>query len=292
MSNTVSFPSCFIWILRMVLNKKTLMEKNFIQNQPILSSLPFWTWIGLFALIILIVIGSLGWFSQVKQEERKGEPFLKVTNRQMSVFLWNFPAYMRVNAPKKSGYLTGFQADKENLDVSLADELVAAPPELLFLYHTWNRLLSPEFIKRAIDSSSFSEFLEQFPEWQPANWKEAPSSYVDLISLKKYENVADLEELSIEELPLIVRQAFVGAKNYFKEGPEINALKPSFLEVDDFIQTHPAYARNFWRNLHNVVNSQYLISLTDQSVSPSDSFPSEQLAPFLKIALYNNKKQK
>lgn len=66
---------------------------------------------------------------------------------------------MRVNSKTKSGYLPGFQyIDKLSIEPNMADLYAVAPPELLFLYHTWNRLLSPEFITRPIQLSEFKEF--------------------------------------------------------------------------------------------------------------------------------------
>jgi hypothetical protein len=277
----------------------SLTEGDFIQKTEPLgwSSLPIWLWITLGAMLISLVWGSMGWYQGVVQQEKKTEPFLDVTNRDFSVFLWQFPSFIRSNVSKKTGYLPGFQTTKETLNLNEADHLVSAPPDLLFLYHTWSRLVASDSAKRSIDPKEFSEFLEQVEEWQPKYWKKAPTDYVELINSRSYEQTKNLQMLSESQLPKIVRQAFQGWKNYYKEGEKINALAPTIAQVQTFVEANPHYQRNFWRNINEVAGQKiaginYLYLLTQTAFNPEEPFPANQLAPFLKVAMYNAEQMK
>lgn len=281
--------------------KNVLSEKDFIQEKRPLpgdsGSFPVLIWVALLAMVIALLWGSAGWFQGLLKQEVKSSPFLEVTNRQFSAFLWQYPIFMRANAKNKTGYLPGFQyVEKQTLYLDKTEEVVNAPPEILFVYHTWSRLISSEYIARPISPTEFVEFLNQVPEWSPNNWKEAPEGYVKLIVTKGYEDIKDLQTLPETTLPIIVRQSFIGWKNYFKEGPAINQLMPTFKQVEDFLEKHPHYARNYWRNItevlgYEVAGSKYLIGLLGV-VKPDESVPVEQLAPFLKVALYNAQQAK
>ncbi|CUI17344.1 conserved putative membrane protein [Candidatus Protochlamydia naegleriophila] len=271
-----------------------LSEKDFIQESPSLGSraFPLWLWIFLATALVAMVWGSMGWYQGVVQHEKKAEPFLDVTNRQFSVFLWQFPSFLRSNVSKKAGYLPGFQTAKETLELGEADAIVTAPPDLLFLYHTWHRLLVPEQVVRSIKPIEFIEFLNQVEEWQPKNWPTAPQDYVKLMESKQFEQMNDLQSLPESSLPVLVRQAFLGWKNYYREGAEINALNPSIAQVQAFLEAHPHYKRNYWRNIQEIagqqiLNDDYLYLLTQRAFNPEESFPANQLAPFLKVALFN-----
>lgn len=268
-----------------------LSEKNFIRNSPTLTSLPFWVWLFLIAGIAAILFGSRGWYETFLQNERKNEPFLEVTNREFSLFLWQFPSFLKINAPKKLGYLTGFLSSSENFSPATADEFVSAPPALLFLYHTWHRLLAPEWTGGPISPHEFEEFLQKQEEWQPDHWKQAPQEYHQLVTSKTYLNLEDLQTLPASTLPLVVRQAFQGWKNYFKEGSKINEWQPTVAEVLHFLDTHPSYNRNFWRNIDKVDGQEiaglnYLSLLLQKPQASTEIFPSDQLAPFLKVAMF------
>lgn len=269
-----------------------LSEKDFIQNGWRLTSLPFWLWIFLMAALIGVIYGTSSWYQGIINQEKKHNPFLEVTNRQFSVFLWQFPSFMRVNAPRKTGYLPGFLATSENFNLATAEEFVTAPPDLIFLYHTWHRLLAFDFTSRPIPAPELAEFLEQLPEWQPKNWKDAPGDYAKLIETKKYAGIDNLGMLPETEFPLIVKQAFIGWKNYFKEGPKINELHPTFGQVKAFLEKHPTYARPYWRNIDVVATQQiagldYLLGFLNGKFEPDAVIPNDQLAPFLKVALFN-----
>ena len=131
--------------------------------------------------------------------------------------------------------------------LSSVENYVSALPDLLFLYHTWSRLLESDYIPRPISPTSFDVFLTQTEEWLPSYWKNAPKEYVSMIEKQTYKEMGDLQSLSKDELPIIVRQAYQGWKNYFEEGPDINVLDPTYAEVNEFLKDHPHYMRNYWR---------------------------------------------
>lgn len=271
-----------------------LSEKDFIHEpvEPIIRSFPVWLWIFLATILISLIWGMMGWYKGVVSTEKKTEPFLDVTNRDFSVFLWQFPSYIRSNSSKKIGYLTGFFKDKAALNLPDAEKLVSAPPDLVFLYHTWKRLLVPEHTSRAIKPQEFTEFLGQSKEWDPANWPDAPKGYVQFIQSQDYKKTENLQTLPEETLPQIVRMAFQGWINYFKEGAQINEISPTVQEVQHFLEAHPHYKRNYWRNIQEIADQEvagpdYLHILLHVDLSPTEKLPSQQVPSFLKVALYN-----
>jgi hypothetical protein len=272
--------------------EKPLSEKNFIHNGWSLWSVPFWVWIALMVILSSLIFGGKQWVDSLIQQEKGRRPFLEVTNREFSVFLWQFPSFLPNHLSQRSSYLPGFFAQTENLIPAYAEELVSAPPDLIFLYHTWHRLLAPDFIRRPINPSEFEEFLTQLPEWQPDVWKQAPEGYVELIKSKNYTHLKNLQTLPESSLPLMVRQAFQGWKNYFNEGPQINDLHPTVGEVLTFLEHHPTYARSYWRNIDRIADQpiaglNYLLLTLRPTVDKEERFPFDQLSSFLKVALFN-----
>lgn len=271
---------------------KPLPEKDFIQENQGLGGLPYWIWLFLLAVLLISFLGTVQWYQQYLEEEKGKEPFLEVTNRDFSAFLWQFPSFLRINVPVKTGYLPGFAIDGEEVKLSETESFVSAPPDLLFLYHTWSRLLSPDYISRPIEPKSFDEFLNKTQEWLPDNWRAAPKEFVELINSKSYKDMPDLQSLSDKQLPKIVRLSYEGWKNYFEEGPAINELSPTYGQVQEFLKKHPNYARNFWRNISEVADQQvagidYLSAFLKPIANPDEKVPADELAPFLKVALYN-----
>ena len=281
-----------------VSDDKPLPEKDFIQDSKTRARFPFWLWLFLLAITTALVWGSLDWFKDVfqmlTQTNPQNVPFLNVTNRQMSNLLWQFPGLMRAHVKNKSGYLPGFlYMEREGLDPQAAQRIVSAPPDVLFLYHTWSRLIGYDYIPRPIPKTEFQEFLNQGLEWQPQNWPQAPQAYVQMVNrLNTVNDNENLQSLPEDVLPLDVRRAFQGWKNYFVEGPEINNIQPTFGDVQNFLREHPMYARNYWRNIQEVngaevAGPQYLAGFVSNNVDPSTPVPTHQLAPFLKVALFN-----
>lgn len=266
-----------------------LQEKNFIQDNIPKNNLPYWLWGILFTMLMALIWGTGSWYNEKMSKELEENPFLQVTNRQMSIFLWQFPEHMRVNIKTgRAGYLSGFQyVDKLSLEPNMAEQYVVAPPELLFLYHTWHRLLSPEFIPRPIQLSEFKEFLLYAVEWQPEHWPKAPSEYVTFANALLASKAIDPKSLSDLSPPKEVVQAFQGWKNFFKEGEAINKVAPTYEQMIGFLKVAPNYARNFWRNIVQEKYPNFLKTLLTKKDNLSDSIPNDELAPFLKVAFYN-----
>lgn len=268
----------------------TLEEKDFIHEPKEGKFSSFLLWVCLTTLILSLLWGGKTWYWDWISERIGSSPFLKVTNRDLSLFLWQFPEQMRANQKQKSGYLPGFEyLGKEILNPTMADKYAIAPPETLFLYHTWHRLLFPEnsqaVLKYPILKTEFEKFIQDNSEWQPIYWKEAPSDYVEFLVGLKRNSFDDLQKVPVTQLPIVVRLAFQGWKNYFIDGEAINAFHPTFAQLKLFLENNPHYGRSYWRNIVAGTTPNYL------KTAPSDSadvVPGDQLTPFLKYALYSN----
>src|SRR5271154_2343172 len=88
---------------------KPLQEKDFIQESYTKNPFPIWLWFFIVITITALLWGGGSWYTKRMNQEIRSSPFLQVTNRQLSLFLWQFPEYMRANARTKNGYLPGFQ---------------------------------------------------------------------------------------------------------------------------------------------------------------------------------------
>lgn len=253
-----------------------LPEDKMIQEAK--SSTPAWIYLALIAVFAGLVWGGGSWFWEKREQMRQANFFAQVTNREMSLFLWQFPEYMRASVSMKVGYLDGFQyGDKIAIEPGMADKYVAAPPQVLFLYHVWNRLLGSYGSDKSIDRSEFLNFLEDCPEWKPENWAGAPKGYQEII-----------KSLRFNEVPLMVRQAFTGWKNFFFDKEKINQVKPTYEQMEKLLAKFPHYARNDWRNILMKNKPDYLKSLFIGKFDPKGVIPEDELAPFLKLAIYNN----
>jgi hypothetical protein len=273
----------------MSVNPPPLDEKNFIQDNIPKNKLPFWLWGILFTMVVALIWGMGSWYDKKMTHELEANPFLQVSNRQMSLFLWQFPEHMRVNKTSgKAGYLPAFRyADKISLEPEMAEVYVVAPPELLFLYHTWDRLLNPEFIPRPIQMNEFKEFLQYAEEWQPKFWPQAPADYVKFANALLENQTNNPEKFQNFTPPKMVLQAFQGWKNFFKEGEEINKISPTFAQMEAFLKDSPNYARNFWRNIVQEKYPNYLKTNFSGNFTPTAVISNDELAPFLKVAFFN-----
>lgn len=268
-----------------MVSNRELPDDQMIGDSMQKNPFPAWLYLALIALLVALLWGFGNWF-YVRQELKKAEtPFLQVTNRQFSLFLWQFPEYMRSNVSSKTGYLPGFQyIDKVAVETGLAEEYVVAPPQVLFLYHTWQRLIGDEFARRPISTRELREFLEYSPEWKPENWPKASKDYAELIARI---DPSQERDIPLKEIPNEVQQAFIGWKNFLIEGEMINQVKPSYEKMGVFLKKFPNYARNFWRNIVAKGKPEYLKSIGNKDVTPTDFIPEEELASFLKVAFFN-----
>ncbi|MFA6916914.1 MAG: hypothetical protein WC222_10995 [Parachlamydiales bacterium] len=270
--------------------KPSLDESKFIRESYSSDPFPPWIWLAVIACIAAVLWGSANWFQQERTESIEKSPFLQVTNRQMSLFLWQFSEYMRPNVPVKEGYMPGFNYTEGKVSIipGEAENIVAAPPEVIFLYHTWARLLKPETIVRTVTLDTFKEFLQVLPEWQPENWKDAPQSYKDLVA--NLDTIkADQFAAKSRSLPLEVEIALIGWLNYFKEGGQIDSTVPTYEEMEDFLERHPNYNRNFWRNIVYKTHPDYLIKIANGKFDPKAKVNPREIAGFLRVAFYNDK---
>lgn len=267
-----------------------LEEKDFIHEEYSKNPFPFWLWLFLVTVVTCLIWGGISWYQKTLSWNLQTSPFLQVTNRQISLFLWQFSDFMRANSANKTGYLPGFlYKDKISLDLPFGDEYAVAPPELIFLYHTWDRLISKEALApRPIPIKEFREFLNYAEEWKPQYWPAAPEGYVLFSKSLETTKEENLETLPESSLPFEVRLAFQGWKNYFKEGTLINQVKPTYEEMQNFLNNHPHYARNYWRNIVEKDVPEYLKTLTSGKFEPHDAISNKELAPFLKVAFFND----
>lgn len=267
-----------------------LDEKDFINEGVSKNPFPFWFWIVMISLFAALAWGGKAWFTSSIQEKISSDPFLQVTNREFSLFLWEFPENMRINAGTKNGYLPAFQyMDNVSVEPELADKYVTAPPELIFLFHTWERLLSRYYFPSPISIPEFKEFINYDEQWKPQFWADAPKEYAAFIKslLEGQINDLDLQVMPTATLPIVVRKAFQGWKNYTIQGDLINKLKVNVADVREFIQANPNYARNYWRNILLKTYPSYLETFEAGTAKSEEPLPKQELAPFLKAALFN-----
>ncbi|CCB87023.1 MULTISPECIES: hypothetical protein [Parachlamydia] len=274
-------------------NNQGLSEKDFIQEEYPKNPRPFWISLGIVLLVSSMLWLISSWYNQEMSLQYQESPFLQVTNRDMSLFLWQFTDHMRANVKEKTSYLPGFlYLEKVGVDPAAAEQYVVAPPELIFLYHVWDLFLRPEFSPRVIPKEEFKRFLREADEWQPVYWTKAPQGYRDLVQHMDRITEEDLNPLSQEQLPQVVRLAFQGWKNYFIEGDAINALEPTYAEIQSFLERHPHYARNYWHNILETSYPNYLNAFEHPIAHLDALVPKSELAPFLRVAFYNDQKSR
>lgn len=209
---------------------------------------------------------------------------MQVTNREFSLFLWQNPQFMRQYIRSKGHYLEAW-GDNLTVDPAKADEWVQAPSEALFLYNTWERLISKYYYSRSIPQNEFAQFLKADPQWHPKYWKEAPDRYKELVAwIEEGTKVGDLKEVSFPELPILVRQAFQGWKNFTKESHAIQELKPTYGQLQTFIEIYRNFRRPLWINLLRETRPDYLKPV---KAKDDEIVPDAHMSGLLKIGLYN-----
>lgn len=251
-----------------------LKEKDFIkEGDP--NSPKWWLWVAIILAILGIMWLAASWVQrQFYIAPPPDSPFEKVTNRQFSVFSYQFPVAL------PSGKLENI---KEN-----ADKFVSARPDILFLYHTWKRQLGNIFSARPISSIEFRDFLKDTVIWDPSNWREAPDGYILLMKELATMGEKDLQALPETSLPQVVRRAFQGWKNQTIEVETIKQQKISFGEMQEFISIFPNYTRPFWRNIY----PEYLKTLKSGKFDSKDVIKEEEIPEFLRLGFYNNAQSK
>lgn len=261
-----------------------LPEERFIRQRGPRDKGPMWLWGGVCLSLVALAWG-LSAIADSGVFDDEEAPFFRVTNREMSQFLWQHPEFMRRHAMRKTGYLPGFQSKgREGMVVEQADALASGPPELFYRYHTWQRLIGDVVFTRKIAPTAFKQFLRDEPAWHPEKWAAATDEYKQTVRLlNTYDELSALSEL---ELPAEVRRAFIGWMNYFDEGDAINALVVSVGELKAFLLDHPEYRRSLWRNVVADGIPDYL-GVTLGAAEDGDIVPTGEMTPFFRVAYYN-----
>ncbi len=274
----------------MVSNPPELSEKDFIQKTSDSQKWRLWALLGVVFAIGMLFWGAGTYRLEVLKKQQVGKPFLQVSNRDFSLFLWQNPEYMRVNAALKNDYLIGFRVeDKIRVEPLLANEAIIAPPEVLFRYHVWKRLVQTMAVPRKIGVSEFKDFLAYCEEWQPRCWQEAPVEYRTLI--EELDSGGGEGGVLEERLPSEVCFAFQGWKNYFVEGEQINQQKLTCGRLEAFLKIYPTFARSYWKNVLVETCPDYLKTFQEGILSSEDNLPSHELAAFLRVALFNQREK-
>lgn len=252
---------------------------------------PIWIVLVIVGALIILVLGIHNWYQKEMKKLQTESSFFHVSNRELSLFLWQNPRFMRVNVSTKDAYLPGFQyLDKVTPEEGMADNIAQAPPNVLFQYHTWKRLLGGLPVTRSIPKQQFLEFLKDSDEWQPGNWPGEPPTFSEFVKKLPESSITDLKSVSFDILPNEIRMAFIGWKNYYREGKEINDLKPTYALLERLLSAAPNYNRNFWRNIVMEAEQSYLLDYFKGTFKADDPIPSDQISPFLRVALFNQKK--
>lgn len=264
-----------------------LSEKDFIYEGY--QKNPWPAWIFFFVLLVMLALGWTfsDWRAHWLAQQQENSSFLQVTNRQISLFLWSNPEFMRANVRAKADYLPGFRDDdKIHVIPALADEYVVVPPKVLFRYHIWKEFLAEDVPKRKISDQEFRTFLNDCEEWLPEYWQDAPEDYRAYVAglSKTQPTLSDVPE---DALPKEVRQAFIGWKNFYQEGELINQVRPTFAEARAFLLLHPFLARNYWRNILSSTTPDYLLALWQGKYDPDAVIPEKQLSYLFKVPYFN-----
>lgn len=263
-----------------------LEEQEFIHEGLGKNPRPFWFWLTICVLATAFIWIVSNWAEDEKEAVYGSTPFLQVTNRDFSLFLWQNPEFMKRNLKSNRNYLSAWGNDL-TVDPEEAEKWVEAPNDALFMYHTWKRLVGDYFYPRNIPQKEFTEFLKADPQWHPKYWKKAPDAYITLVKwIEAGSKFDDLKEVSYNELPKIVRQAFVGWKNFTKESEKINSIRPTFRQIWTFLNYYPNFKRPFWINLVRQERPNYLKSEMGQ-VSGFETVPDSEMDGLLQMGIYN-----
>ena len=236
-------------------HKPSLSEKDFIHESYQENPYPLVTWLFFIIILGVTILGVKEWQASFMEQQYAVRPFLQVSNRNFSIFLWQHPELMRVTVQKKSDYLPGFRAyGRPGIKDDKADDYVIVPPERLHHYHLWNRLIGNQLWSSDLSGERFKQFLVENKEWSSVEWQHS----------KK------------------IQQAFSGWTNYFFEGGQINEIRPTYGEMRRFVEEHPSYSRSYWRNLY----PNYLKSISHE-IPESEQVPLKEIPAFLRVALFN-----
>ena len=265
---------------------KELQEKDFIQEPTKGGQGPL-----IFFLFILFIVaigwGIGSWRKKTIGQKKRENILLQVSNRDFSIFLWENPQFMRPNKRLGSYYLEDFDGkDKIHLNFLKADKWVQVSHEVLFIYHTWKRLVGQYNYRAPISPFEFKNFVNDCPEWRSINWPNAPKEYKKILMDEKFLYINNLQELSYLELPLKVRKAFLGLKAFYKEGEAINTQEITYGSLRGFLRVYPNFSRNLWLGIYEQDYPNYLLDVDKAHISDYEIVPYDHLSPLLRFAFY------
>lgn len=256
--------------------------------QPVKDTSPFWIWLVLLGMGVLLLSSLFNWVETEKEKKISHAPFYEVTNRSFSLFLWENPQFMRANVSTKQAYLPGFRyLGSVTGEPEQADQWVQAPPDLLFYYHTWDRLVGKEFSLRSFLGVTFLSFLQGDPMWQPCCWKDAPENYKAIVEEIDKKYAGTVPEQVVRQLPLPLLQAFQGWNNFMNEGLLIDDFEPTYADLEKFLTKNPHFERSLWKNLLLKTSPKYLWTYTYLPYNKEDVVPREEMSSFLLSAIFN-----
>ncbi len=252
--------------------------------RPLPNPMPLWLWILIIVGVFAFLWTGLNRIAISIADKREITFSKDITNRDISLFLWQNPKYMRIFAIKKSGYLPGFQSKgRVTPNLATVDDVAKGTQELIYLYTTWKILIGDYQNMRKIAVSEYQEFLSYAQEWYPQNWKKAPEDYRYLIEELDTLDIEDMQSLPLSTFPKGARNAFFGWKNFFKEKEQIDQQIITFSDMLNFLEKYPNYSRNHWRNIY----PKYLEGFLEKSVDLQKQIPEDQMQDFLKIGFFN-----
>ena len=110
-----------------------LKENDFIHEGIKDDPYPLFYWFVVLLCVGIVSWGISTWVDRVTKSEIASTPFLQVSNRQFSLFLWQNPEFMRIHLSDKAAYLPAFNyIETLSMKPEMAEDYVAAPPDILF----------------------------------------------------------------------------------------------------------------------------------------------------------------
>ncbi len=263
-----------------------------VEDNEAASSKALWVFLALFLFVLAALWTIQEWQKEILSKKQFTTPFLQVTNRDFSLFLWQNPEFMCYNGKRRFGRCSYSNAEVNiQLIPEFADEYVAVPPEVIFRYHTWKRLLGDTLAPRSIHPGEFHIFLLKNPEWTPRYWKKAPQAYRAFLKTLSELQMDDLQTLPFATLPKEVRLAFQGWRNVTKEWINIESIHPTGQEMQQFLELHPTYNRNYWRNILMKSKPGYLKNFPfgpdPRMINKNEVLTADEFSHFLKVGFYN-----
>lgn len=261
-------------------SEKTLLDEKEPQQQQEGSPKDpnfLWIWLAVAAAAVTLLWGLSAWWgksSSSSAAEKNGPQREVVTNRQFALFLGQFPEFTPKGNPQRI------------LEASHAQESVSASDEQLFYYHTWQRQIGQDEPLRPIPATLLRQFLLAFPQWKQVNDSSSYTQYLKQL-LENQDSTTAIVDKAI--IPFELQLAVQNWRNKTQEAEQIASAQYTHEQVAKFLQRYPHFARNYWQNVLKAQYPHYLLSFSPEAPKAPNSnvVAEEELAPFLRQALYN-----